>query len=245
MKTLAALAAALALIVAAGPASASGPFGPPDPEAGIDETSLGVGYFVYAAEWEPSEGNFTDAKFRQNQAYVQILSTAMSFTERGAWFLRLGAADFDDGAGFEVSYKPFVTIGFKDVWYGGRRSSFQVGTIFTGSYYFPYKKTADLSSGISVEAEVKSRWDAALGIAAQWNFGRRLSVYGGPRLSYGKATVSREGGGVKDETTFKEKDIAGLFAGVRLNLSRRWMLCAEGQFRGEASGGASVSYSFE
>lgn len=245
MKTLVALAAALALIVAGSPVSASGPFGPPDPEAGVDETSLGAGYFEYAAEWEPSEGNFADVKFRQKQAYVQILSASMSFAERGGWFLRLGAADFDDGAGFKDSYKPFGTVGFKDVWYGERRSSFQVGTIFMGSYYFPYKETAVLSSGISVEAEVKSRWDAGLGIALQWNLANRVSVYGGPMISYGTATVSREGGGVKDEATFKEKDIAGLFAGARLRLSRRWMICAEGQFRGEASGGATVIYSFE
>ncbi len=245
MKTLVALAAALALIVAGSPVSASGPFGPPDPEAGVDEVSLGAGYFGYDAKWEPSANTFADAKFRQNHAYLQVLTSRMSFAERGGWFLRLGAADLDDGNGFDDSYKPFGTIGFKDVWYGERRSSFKVGTILTGSFYFPYKATAVHSSGVSVEAEVKSRWDAALGIAAQWSPSKRLTVYGGPMVSYGRAKVTREGGGVKDETTYKEKDVVGLFAGVGLKLSRRWMVCAEGQFRGEASGGAFLSYSFK
>jgi hypothetical protein len=211
----------------------------------MDEISLGGGYFGHAAKWKPSGGSFSVVKVGQKQIYGQILDSGLGFAERSGWFLRLGAADFDDGAGFKDGYKPFGSIGFKDVWYGGSRAPFQVGTVFLGSYYSPYETEASFESGKTFKAKVKSRWDLGFAVSAQWNPSRWLSFYGGPTASYVRAGVTREGAGIADKTTYKANDIAGFVGGIRLGLSRRWMVCAEGQYRGEISGGAAFFYSFD
>ncbi len=147
MKTFVALAAAVTLLAGIGEAIASGLLGPPEPEARVDHLALSAGYERDATKWKPGDAGFGDVSVTRNQAYVQILDTGIAFTERGAGFLRAGAADFDDGADFQDGYKPFVSTGMKDVWHGERRSRFKVGTIFLASYYPGYEAEKALASG--------------------------------------------------------------------------------------------------
>ncbi|HWS15014.1 MAG TPA: hypothetical protein VN450_02370, partial [Candidatus Methylomirabilis sp.] len=116
MRAFLAFAVSAFLITACGGAQAMGPYGSPEPEANEDEISAGVGYFGYATEWKPSGGNYATVQTRQQQGYLQILDRGFSLTERGGSFLRIGGADFNDGAGFSSGYKLFGTVGMKDTW---------------------------------------------------------------------------------------------------------------------------------
>ncbi len=70
-------------------------------------------------------------------------------------------------------------------------------------------------------------------------------MYAGPLFVYGRAEVTREGGGFSDSTTYEEKDVAGGFGGIAVPLSRKLVLFAEAQYRGDVSAGASIAWSFE
>lgn len=245
MKTFAALVAAATLLVGAGGAHASGMLGPPVPEARQDQLSVAVGYESDATKWKPGGGSFGEVSVSRNQAYLQLLDTAISFTEQGAAFIRVGGADFDDGASFQAGYKPFGSVGMKEVWYGSRRSSVKVGTILLASYYPGYEAEKTLVSGATVKAKIKNEWDVGLGIALQASLGEKISLYGGPSFVYGRAEVTREGGGFSDATTYEEKSLAGAFAGIGVNLSRRLFFFAEAQYRSDISAGASIAWSFD
>jgi len=245
MKTFVAIAVAAALLAGDGEAIASGLLGPPEPEAREDHLSIGAGYERDAMKWKPGDGGFGDVSVSRNQAYLQLLDTGISFAELGAAFLRVGAADFDDGADFQAGYRPFGAVGMKDVWYGNRRGRFKVGTIFLASYYPGYEAEKTLASGTTVKAKIKNEWDVALGIALQASFGGKVSLYAGPLFVYGRAKVTREGAGLGDATTYEEKSPAGGFGGIALNLSRTLVILAEAQYRNDVSAGASIAWSFE
>ncbi len=245
MKTLVALAAAATFLAGAGAALASGLLGPPEPEARSDHYAVSAGYESNATKWKPGDAGFKDVSVTRSQAYVQLLDTAISFSERGAAFIRAGAADFDDGAAFQAGYGPFVAVGMKDVWYGRRGSRLKVGTIFLASYYTGYEAEKTLSTGSTVKAKVKNDWDVALGMALQAPLGEKFSVYGGPQFVYGKARVTREEGTTSDGTTYEEKSPAGVFGGITLKLSRNLVVFAEAQYRSDLTAGASIAWSFE
>jgi len=245
MKTLVALAAAATFLAGAGAALASGLLGPPEPEAREEHLSIGAAYEQDATKWKPGDAGFGDVTVSRNQAYLQLLDTAIAFTDRGAGFLRLGAADFDDGAEFQAGYRPFGAVGMKDVWYGKRRGRFKVGTIFLASYYPGYEADKTLSSGTTVKAKIENEWDVALGIALQATFREKVSLYAGPLFVYGRAKVTREGAGFGDATTYEEKSPAGGFGGIALKLSRTLVIFAEAQYRSDLSAGASIAWSFE
>ncbi len=245
MKTFVALAAAATLLAGAGEAIAAGLLGPPEPEARQDHFALSAGYERDAGKWKPGDAGFADVSVSRNQAYVQILDTGIAFTDRGAAFLRAGAADFDDGADFQGGYQPFVAAGMKDVWYGKRRGGLKVGTIFLASYYPGYEAEKTILGGTTAKAKVENEWDVALGIALQASIRGKVSLYGGPLFVYGRAKVTREAGALSDSTTYEEKDIAGGFGGIALRLSRKLVLFAEAQYRSDVSAGASIAWSFE
>lgn len=245
MKALVAFAAAATLLAGAGEAIASGLLGPPEPEARKDHLAVSAGYESDATKWKPGDAGFGDVAATRSLAYFQLLDTGISFTERGAAFIRAGAADFDDGARFQADYGPFVAVGMKDVWYGERRGAFKIGTIFLASYYPGYEAETTLSTGTPVKAKIKNEWDVGLGIAVQASFRETVSLYGGPLFVYGSAKVTREAGGFSDATTYEEKSLVGGFAGIGVNLSRRLVVFAEAQYRSDVSAGASVAWSFE
>ncbi len=245
MNTFVALAAAATLLAGAGEAIAAGLLGPPEPESRQDHFALSAGYERDAGKWKPGDAGFADVSVSRNQAYVQILDTGISFTERGAAFLRVGAADFDDGADFQDGYQAFLAVGMKDIWYGERQRGFKVGTIFLASYYPGYEAEKTLAGGTTVKAKIKNEWDVALGIALQVTIVEEASLYGGPLFVYGRAEVTREAAAFSDETTYEEKSPAGGFAGVALRLSRRLVVFAEAQYRDELSAGGTIAWSFE
>src|SRR5512145_2992934 len=115
MKTLAALAAAATLLAGASAALAAGLLGPPEPEARQAQLAVAAGYESVATKWKPGSGDPGDVSVSRSQAYVQLLDTAIAFSEEGAGFVRVGGADFDDGADFQAGYKPFASVGIKDV----------------------------------------------------------------------------------------------------------------------------------
>jgi hypothetical protein len=243
MKRRAALIAVLLLLLLAGGALA-GPFGSPQPEGKEDQFSLGVGYFHNATEWKPGGGNFGNVSIRQNQAYLQASFAGSSFSESGAAFFRVGGADFDDGQGFKDGYKPFGTVGFKDVWFDGNDLPFQLGTILQGSYCPGYKAEQTFLPGSPVSAKVKSIWDVSLGVAAQKRMSEEIRLYVGPQVFYGRAKVERIVSGRAESAMFQEKSLFGGFGGAMVSLSRGLTLTVEGQYRSRISGGISTSYTF-
>ncbi len=245
MKTFVALAAAAALLAGAGEAAASGLLGPPEPEAPADQLAVSAAYERDATKWKPGDAGFADLSVTRNQAYLQLLDSRIAFTDRGAAFLRIGAADFDDGADFQDGYKPFGSVGMKDVWYGKGRSALQVGTIFLASYYSGYEAEKTIPGGTTARAKVDSGWDVALGIALQASVREKLALYGGPLFVYGRAKVTREAGALSDATTYEEKSPAGGFAGIAWRPSRRLAVFAEAQYRDDLSAGGSIAWSFE
>ncbi len=245
MKTLAAIATAVVLLAWGGAASAFGLLGPPIPEVLEDEAALEVGYENEATKWKPEDAAFDEVSVRRNQAYVQLLGAGISFTELGAAFLRVGGADFDDGASFKDGMKPFGSLGMKEVWYGSRRSRFGIGSIFLANYCTGYEAEKTLSTGTTVTAKIESQWDVGLGVGLQARIGEKFFLYGGPLVVYGNAKVKREGGGTVEKTTYKEKNIPGGFGGIGLSLSKRLVFFVEAQYRSDLSAGASIAWSFE
>ncbi len=245
MKTFVALAAAASLLAGAGAALAGGLLGPPEPEARGDFLALSAGYESNATKWKAGDAGFADISATRSQPYVQLLDTGISFSARGAAFLRAGAADFDDGAAFQDDYRPFVAVGIKDLWYGERGSRLKVGTVFLASYYPGYEAEKTLTTGSIVKAKIKNAWDVGLGIAAQAPLGETFTVYGGPLFVYGRAEVTREQGLARDETTYEEKNPAGVFGGITVRLSRNLVVFAEAQYRSDVTAGASIAWSFE
>lgn len=245
MRAFLAFAVSAILIAACGGAHAMGPYGSPELETNEDEVSMGVGYFGYGTEWKPSGGNYTNVQIRQQQGYLQILGRGLSLTERGGSFLRIGGADFDDGAGFSSGYKLFGTVGMKDTWLGGDRGRFQLGSILQASYYSGYESTATLSNGGVATAKVSGMWDIGLGVAVQMKLSRSAFLYAGPQFVYSSAKVERSAGSAGDSTDYGESSYVGGFAGGMLKLSRGWFLVAEGQYRSDFSAGAALSYSFD
>jgi len=243
MKRRAALMAVLLLLLLGGGALA-GPFGSPQPEGMEDQFSLGVGYFYNATEWKPGGGNFGNVSIRQNQAYLQASFPGSSISESGAAFFRVGGADFDDGQGFKDGYKPFGTVGFKDVWFDEDDLPFQLGTILQGSYCPGYKAEQTFLPGSPVSAKIKSIWDVSLGVAAQKRMFEKFRLYAGPQVFYGRAKVERIVPGGAESATFKEKSLFGGFAGVMVSPRKGLTLTVEGQYRSRFSGGIFASYSF-
>ena len=244
MKRRAALMAVLLLLLLGGGALA-GPFGAPQPEGKDDQISLGIGYFYNATEWKPGGGNFGNVSIRQNHAYLQASFPESSISESGAAFFRVGGANFDDGQGFTDGYKPFGTVGFKDVWFDGVDLPFQLGTILQGSYCPGYKADQTFLPGSPVSAKIKSIWDVSLGVAAQKRmFEKFLLLYAGPQVFYGRAKVERTVPGGAESATFQEKSLFGGFGGAMVSLRKGLTLTVEGQYRSRFSGGISSSYSF-
>ena len=243
MKARAALMAVLLLLLF-GDGALGGLFGSPQPEGKEDQVSLGVGYFYNATDWKPGGGNFGEVSIRQNHAYLQASFPGSSFSESGAVFFRVGGADFDDGEGFKDGYKPFGTVGFKDVWFDGGALSFQLGTILQASYCTGYEADQTFLPGSPVSAKVTSIWDVSLGVAAQKRVFEKIRLYAGPQVFYGRAKVERTVPGAVESTTFQEKSLFGGFGGAMVSLRRGLTLTVEGQYRSGVSGGISASYSF-
>jgi len=243
MKRRAAIMAVLLLLPLGGRALA-GPFGSPQPEGKEDQFSLGIGYFYNDTEWKPGGGNFGNVSIRQNHAYLQASFPESGFSDSGALFFRVGGADFDDGQGFKDGYKPFGTVGIKDVWFDGGALSFQLGTILQGSYCPGYKADQTFLPGSPVSAKVTSIWDVSLGVAAQKRVLERIRLYAGPQVFYGRAKVERIVPGSAESTTMQEKSLFGGFGGAMVSLRRGLTLTVEGQYRSRFSGGISASYFF-
>lgn len=239
------LAMAAALLAASFPALAAGPFGPPEPEAENGRKALSAGVFLYRTTWQPRTGPFRSIDVSQTQPFLQYTSTAWSFSDRGAVFLRAGGADFSDGEDFTAGYKPYVAFGMKDVWFERHKNPLKVGTIFQATVYAGGYDDDEilLPAGTVARAHVRNRWDAAFAISAQYALGSRLVVFGGPHVLYGRADITRSAEGFTDTATFEEQKRAGLGGGFRLRLGEKWTLEGEGQARGGISYGLSIARS--
>lgn len=239
-------AIALLTLLLAGAASAAGPFGPAGPPAAPEERGVGAGVFGVVATMEPDEGNFSAFELTRTLVYLEGFDTYLGIGAEGAGFLRLGAADFDDGADFQGGFVPFGQVGIRDVWYATYDRSFKVGTVLLGSYYGSYEETETFRTGFPVTVKIKPQWDISLAVPVQWGGEMsRLLLFGGPFLTYGQARVGREIQGATETATYEEKDVAGLYAGLRVRIAGRFFIEGEAQFRGTVSGGLSACYVFE
>jgi hypothetical protein len=228
------------MVVASGTAVyASDPLGPSITYSEEGSSWIGIGYFRNAMKIKSSGSSSYSVSITQNQAYLQLLGSGISFSEGGSGFLRIGAADIDDGEGFQDGFVPYGTIGMKEVWYGKERDRFKVGTVLQASYYGNFEDRQGTET-----VTLKSLWDVSLGVGFQWRAVNPLILYGGPVFYYGTTKATREIGSVSTSETFKTKDFVGGYAGARYSLSKRWGIELEGQYKGEFCAGASVAYSF-
>lgn len=222
----------------------AGPHGAPQPDGERYPLSAGIGAFRNATKWKPDGGNFSAVEIRQNQVYLEAAHAGYCFTEEGEGFLRIGAADFDDGERFKDGFKPFGAAGIRDIWYGEGRSPFKVGTVVQGSYFPGFDAETTFVPGSPAKAKVKGMWEVSLGIAAQFRAGEKTLFYAGPQVTYSRAKVTREAAGSSDSATFTEKRLAGAFGGVKFPILERLTFEVEGQYRSGFSGGAFLAYLF-
>lgn len=217
----------------------AGMSGPPGSSGKEGQWGVGAGYFRAASRFKADAGT---AAITQNQKYAEFTFPAVCFSEDGESFVRLGMADFDDGEGFKSDDKLFGTVGMRDVWYrsGGRKkSTLRVGTVVQLSYFAEAKATSGSQTG-----SAKSLWRASVAVPVRWEAMDKVSVYGGPYLAYGSASLSVESGGTTTSSTLKLKDVIGGVAGARIELPKRFVLGLELQASGETSFGAALSYVF-
>lgn len=240
----AALIAAIMFLSFGGRPALAGPFGPSIPDR-EDTSSLGAGYFRSETKWKPSGGRFGGITARQGQVYLEASGTSGVFSEEGGGFLRLGAADFGDGADFRAGMKPFAAVGMKDTWYGAdQRASWKVGTVLQGSYFLGYEQEKTFLPGTPVKATVKGKWDVSLGVPVEKRVTSALTLYVGPTITYGRMKVTRTSSIRQDSTVYKPESNLGAFGGAKFAFGKSLSIGVEGRFPGGVSGGVSLAWSY-
>lgn len=248
MRKIAVIVTVLTFLLPARVAFPAGPFGPPKPFS--DErrpTLIGAGYFWNQKVWKPDNTKDfpTNVEFGQNIAFIQA---GTLFSEESEGFIRLGAADFretGDSGAFESDYVFSGALGYKDLWYGDRRSTIGVGPILLGSYTAKYTGDVTLGDGSVAQVEIDQFWDAALAVGIQGKVGSSLILFGGPFGYYAAAKGTVSSPTVGNLTTdFKAKEYVGAYAGFRYTPIRGWSVEGEGQYIGEFSAGVTLAYTF-
>ena len=238
-------------------ATATGPFGPPQPvakEAGGLHT--GIGYWFQQDAYE--DGGVLVA--RQKQIYSEL-----GWANGNGWGItaRVGVSDFKmadlfggsatpavvSGTDLKGQGKFFATVGTKFYHPFGR--IFGVGGFVQGSYCF--SDFTDSFSGMaggspfSTEIRIRDLWDARFGIAVQATLPYGIRIYGGPYGYHAEFQVSSfpAVSGVpwaSGETVLRNKNAFGGFAGVDAPLGKGFRLNLEGEYAEKVSGGISVVY---
>ncbi len=238
MKRIATLAIVL-LAVSALPAGA-GMFGATGSEWKEDQWTLGVGYFRSETKFKFDSSGSDSVTVRRSHVYLESAFNGYGFGEKGVTFLRLGAADFDDGKGFSDDYKAFGSLGIRDAWpLPIRTFPLTLGTIVQASYYGEAKATSGTTS-----ASVKSNWEASFAATLQAEARKGILLYAGPFVAYGSAKLSSNSTAPGSSGTLKEKDAFGGVFGAKAAVLPKVSVDVEGQVRGKTSLGASVAYSF-
>jgi len=222
--------------------AAAGQFGPAEPMAKQGKFSLGIGYFFDQREWEPDkEVPFGEGKSRSNQIYLQG-----SFGLMRNWEIygRFAAADLalpDWSTHFTADYKPSGTLGIKGALFPSidPEGYISIGPFLQSSLGSNYK-----DRNIIEKTEVKTPWDINFGATIQVK-NQGICFYFGPVVYWQRAKIEVErSSGQHFSATFKEKSNLGGFMGVKFTLYDNINIEAEGQYKGEFSGGGSITYSF-
>jgi len=257
---------AVALIMLSSGFVYADPFGPAEPAAKEGKFTLGVGYFLYQEKLKPADDTFSAAgavatDFWQkttvwsNQAYVQA---SYGLLKNWEVFARLGAADlraketFDYVAyadDFRGDYQAFGTLGFKGILFNTK--SFSIGPILKASYYSDYKDSATgtiAGTKIDMSYNIKDIWDVNLGLAFQAKI-NNVVLFAGPFVYWKNAKVDLDititgTGTFSDSVKYESENNVGGFAGVRIPITKNFMLDVEGQYTNQFSGGAAIVYQF-
>jgi hypothetical protein len=201
-----------------------------------------MGYFFDQRKWEPDkEISFDEGRSRSNQIYVQ---GSFGFIRNWEIYGRLAAADLelpDWPTDFSANYKPSGTLGIKGVLFpsidpGGYIS---IGPFLQSSLSSDYK-----DRNVTEKTEVKSPWDVNFGATIQVK-NEGICFYFGPVVYWQRAKIEVErSSGEHLSATFEEKSNFGGFMGVKFTLYDNINIEVEGQYKGEVSGGGSITYSF-
>lgn len=253
--------AIVVLLTIQGTASASGPFGPPQPlsrPAGGLHT--GIGYWLQEDKLKNNDQEYIS---RQQQIYSEL---GYGFQRNWDFYARVGLASqklFDafsptttttstSKSDFSENWKFFTTLGIKGFY--PVRPAFGIGAFVQGTYYFSdfTDNVAGTRNGtpFTVELGLKNLWDVNAGIAFQATVPWGINLYIGPYVYYTetKAAPSSSITGLAittgGDTTLKNNAVFGGFGGIDVPLSRGFRLQIEGKYADRLSGGAAVSYSY-
>lgn len=257
MKKCATFSAVLMFLLFTGLLHA-GQFGAAEPIANPGKLSLGGGYFYSQTEWESFDVLFANVAvstgtqvLRSNQGYLQ---GSFAFSKNLEEYIRLGVADASNMLSDQTKF--FGTFGVRGFF--KINDWFALGPFVQFSAYSDYKdvKSYPAMAGgtlttATVLAHIKNPWDLNVGLTLQTGKNGFI-LYGGPVVYWQRARVDTDlkiavgnaTAGMSDSVKVYEKSNIGAFLGVRLPLTQQLNAEIEGQYKGKASVGGSLSYSF-
>ncbi len=220
------IGAALAMFLAVGSLARAGGIGPVEPYAGKGDLFLGAAY-AYGSSTLSHGGD--DITIVQNQVFVETRYNRIGNVES---CLRLGAADArtsDTAPDFRGS--PAALVSGELRWLAWSNGTFGAGPFFQVTDALPAFKDRD--------QKIKDFTEILGGVCVQAKAGPAV-VYAGPFAYY--ATAEYEDAGAR--MNLRQKDVLGGYGGVMVKLP--WGLYAhvEGQYKGEASVAANLTWMF-
>ena len=236
----------------------AGQFGAAKPIANPGKLSLGGGYFYSQTEWESFDIEFANVMastgsqvLKSNQVYLQ---GSYAFSENLEEYVRFGGANASDMLNDHT--KIFGTFGLRSFF--KVNDWFAMGPFIQFSAYSDYKdmKSYPAVAGVvpataTVLTQMKNPWDFNIGLTLQTEKNGFI-VYGGPVVYWQRARVDTDlkvavgnaSVGMSDSVNVYEKANMGAFLGVTLPLTKQLRFEIEGQYKGKASVGGILCYSF-
>lgn len=226
MKRLVVLAAVLVVSYTQAPLVLAGEIGPVEPYAAQGNMLLAVAYAYGSSTLSHRDDDFT---IRQNQVFVEALYNRIGTVES---CLSIGAADArttDTDPDFRGS--PAVLVSGRFKWLAWSDGTFGMGPFFQVTDALPAFKDSD--------QKIKDFSEILGGLCFQAKAGP-AEVYGGPLAYY--ATAGYENGG--RDVNLRQKHVLGGYGGIMTKLP--WGLYAhlEGQYKGEGSVAANITWMF-
>lgn len=253
------MAAAFILLPMGSSAVAGGMFGPPQT---LSKNAGGLNTAIAYQYVEDVLKSSSDHVLRQRQVYSQA-----AYGKAGIWevYGRIGISDLKISntfnsthvltttfkSHFEENWKFFGTLGAK-VFYPAT-NGFGVGVFVQGTYHLSNYAdgVAGVHGGMPFEADlkIKNLWDIHGGIGVQATLPWSIKLYGGPYVYYSEADaiLSANIAGISfgtEKRLLQNKSKAGGFLGADIPLAKGFRLNIEGQYAGQVSAGAAVTYTY-
>ena len=247
------LAVILAFIVVL---SAAAAFASSQPVGGVataqpGKVDLSGGYFYSYDKWDSNTLD-GEPKIKTNVYYMQL-----GYGVAPGWdvYLRGGIVDGKGEGDLELKSggKVFGSIGFHGRFFEHKPWNLAFGPVGNVALYETFSEHSSAMVGGAPahgSFSLKDHYSADIGFGFQWKPIPRITVFGGPFYHYDHAKLeykySRAGRYVDDSDNVSTKNSFGPRFGANFMLTKEKdvYLQVEGQYRGYASGGASVGINF-